>query len=213
MFTAYRWSLWNHLGSLAFGSIIVAFIWGIQLILGYFYEKARSVGQDTSCYKIAACFVACFERFIKYVNRNSYIEVALRNINFCSGVYKSVELFAANVLRFGALISVLEIFLFFGSILISSLCAVIGHFLVKIYYEQRKWEESGTIAPTIVFFLVSFLICELFNSVLETASDTMFHSFLYEESELGSGVGAVKYCPAKIKDIIDNSRDAYVPLA
>lgn len=213
IFTAFGWGFWYHLGSLALGSFIVAIIWSIQLILSYFYEKAKTTGQDSSVYKIALCFTTCFEKFLKYVNRNAYIEVALRDINFCSGVYKSVELFASNALRFTVLVGVLELFLFAGGIVMASLVTIAGNYMLMLYNRREGGSDIfWSMGPTATFFLVSFLICDLFNSVLETASDSMFHCYLYEENE-GAAYGGSRHAPQKVKDIMDQTRDNYQTLA
>lgn len=212
LFTAYGWGFWYHLGSLALGSFFVALLWLVQLILSYFYEKAKTTGQDSSFYKIALCFTTCFEKFLKYVNRNAYIEVALRDINFCAGVYKSVELFASNALRFTVLVGVLELFLFAGTMIIACGMTILGNYLLMVYNARNGGSEVfWTLGPSVAFFIEAFLIADLFNSVLETASDSMFHCYLWEESE-GAAFGGSRHAPQKVKDIMDQTRDTYQQL-
>lgn len=213
LFTAFRWGFIQHLGSLAFGSFLVAIIWSIQLVLSYFYEKAKTTGQDSSLYKLALCFATCFEKFLKYVNRNAYIEVALRDINFCSGVYKSVELFATNALRFTVLVGVLELFLFAGSVLVASLVTIAGNYLLLLYNRSQGISNTfWSVGPSIAFFITGLLVTGLFNSVMETATDSMFHCYLFEETD-GAVHGGVRHAPQKVKDIMDATRDKYQPLA
>ena len=57
-----------HLGSAAFGSAIIAVFSLIRIILTRIIPKASGL-------RICHCFVACFHRFLKFLNRNAYIEI------------------------------------------------------------------------------------------------------------------------------------------
>lgn len=212
MFTAYWWGFWYHLGSLAFGSFLTALVWGVQLLMSYFHDHAKKANETSCVYRAARCFVDCFERFLMYVNKNAYIEVALRNLNYCSSIYKCVELFSSNSIRFTVLLGIIDIFMFFAGVIISTIVTIIGYYLLALFNNNTPDPTFGSIGPTIVFFLVAFLVTTLFNSVLETASDCMFHCFLYEETEAASLGGSNRYSPQKIKDIMDNARGTYSQL-
>ena len=67
-------------------------------------KQAKKYGGDTaavSClFKCIHCCLGCFEKTLKYINRNAYIEVAIYGYNFCVGAYKAFTLLTANVLRY-----------------------------------------------------------------------------------------------------------------
>ena len=70
----------------------------------FFLKQAKKYGGDTaavSClFKCIHCCLGCFEKTLKYINRNAYIEVAIYGYNFCLGAYKAFTLLTANVLRY-----------------------------------------------------------------------------------------------------------------
>lgn len=71
-----------HLGSVAFGSFIIALIKFIRLIIKYLERKLKQQEGLGPIKHIAlfllrccSCCLACFERCMKYLNKNAYIEV------------------------------------------------------------------------------------------------------------------------------------------
>jgi len=71
--------MWLHLGSVAFGALIVAIVDAIRLTFDYMRLKMKEVtGAGTSstvgcCLKCCGCLIDCFERFIRFINRHAYI--------------------------------------------------------------------------------------------------------------------------------------------
>jgi len=66
----------NHLGTLAFGSFLLATVQLAQMIMKYVEEQAKKGGKNkVVIYMIKACqcCLMCFERIIKFINKNAYI--------------------------------------------------------------------------------------------------------------------------------------------
>lgn len=148
--TAIWWAYFYHLGTLAFGSFIIALLWFAQLVLNYMYQKLKEVGQDSIIFKCASCFIACFERFMRFFNKHAFIEVVLRNYSFCTAAAKCVEVLTTNFLRLAILSSLVELFLFLGTIVISVGVTIIGHYILKAYGEANNITYE-TIGPLIVY--------------------------------------------------------------
>lgn len=177
---AFCWSYTYHIGSIAFGSLILSIIWTIQLLLTYIYNKSKNISKDNFCFKCMICFTACFERLINYINRHSYIEIAIRNINFCSAVKKNISLFTGNFIRFGALAGLVGLFLVLGSILITVIVMIVGFYVLKGIGNLNN-EEYETIGPIIVIGFIAFFVTVFFNYVFSVSADAMLHCFMYEE--------------------------------
>jgi len=66
---------------MALGSFILAVIWIIRIALEYACEKLEKTTGDSAVIKCVLnccrCFMDCFHRFIKFLNDNAYIQVAL----------------------------------------------------------------------------------------------------------------------------------------
>lgn len=205
-FTAICWSFWYHVGTLAFGSLLIAILWAIQLILQYIYQKMKEIGMENTgaafLLKCAMCFVACFERTIKFINKHAYIEVALRNINFCAAAGKCLEVTTSNFLRFGVLSGLSGLFLFLGDLIISCTATFIMFFIIR-WYAVAKDLEIDTLAPHALIFFIVLFICIIFSGVFEISADTLLHCYIYDEED-GTVDGFIgSNAPHKLKETID----------
>ena len=68
-----------HLGTIAFGSLIIAIIKLIRLILEYIEMKLKGQTNKVVTYiiKCLQCCFWCLEKFMKFINKNAYIMVSL----------------------------------------------------------------------------------------------------------------------------------------
>ncbi|KAK1879162.1 Choline transporter-like protein 5-A [Dissostichus eleginoides] len=93
LFSSFSRALRYHTGSLAFGALIL------------------SVAQ--------LCCFWCLEKFIRYMNRNAYIMVAIYGKNFCTSAREAFFLLMRNVVRTAVLDRVTDFLLFLGKALIA----------------------------------------------------------------------------------------------
>ena len=192
---AFCWAYTYHLGTLAFGSCIIALIWFIQLILTYFYNKAKQIDKNNFCFKCLMCFVACFERFMRFVNKHAYMEVVIRNKNFCGAVWKTIGLLTGNFVRFGVLAGLVGLFLVMATIFITVIVTIIGYYIMQGLGEINN-DTYTTVGPLVVIGLIAFVISIFFNYIFSVSADTMMHCLIYEEEMLG---GVNGNCPEELK--------------
>ena len=152
--TAFGWAFWTHLGTVAFGSILLAIIWGVQIVLAYIHSKVKeNSGENSSLRWLVGCLqccALCFERLIKYISRHAYVETVLRSIGFCPASMKAFSVITSNFLRFGTLSGITELAMLFGNIFIATLVTIIGNYLL-----QYKAKYSNVIFETIAPLVVS----------------------------------------------------------
>lgn len=76
-----KWILIYHLGSIAFGSFIIAVVQFIRLIFEYYRKKIQAANKDNPVIKFLLCctsyLLACLERCVKFISKNAYIQIAL----------------------------------------------------------------------------------------------------------------------------------------
>ncbi|KAB7499015.1 Choline transporter-like protein 1, partial [Armadillidium nasatum] len=102
-----------HLGSVAFGALIIAIVQMIRLVLKYIEQKSSGMNEGLKwCLRCCQCCLWCFEKFLKFLNRNAYIQIALFGYSFCKGARNGFAIVAKNALRVGTLNFVGE-FVFF----------------------------------------------------------------------------------------------------
>lgn len=75
--TGIKWILIYHLGSIAFGSFIIAVVQFIRIIFEYYRQKIQAANKDNPVVKFMLCctsyLLACLERCIKFITKNAYI--------------------------------------------------------------------------------------------------------------------------------------------
>lgn len=82
----YHWPVWSsflrtiryHLGTIAFGSLIIAIVQMIRLTLLYLEKTMKRYSDNQFCkcmFKMLQYCLACAERFLKFISRNAYVMV------------------------------------------------------------------------------------------------------------------------------------------
>ncbi|CAM9698239.1 unnamed protein product [Ectocarpus sp. 4 AP-2014] len=93
-----------HIGTAAFGGLIVAIVEMIRAILTYIQKKAEKSGNKVVQY-IACCCVCCFwclENCLRFINKNAYVQTAIFSTNFCTSARNAFYLIARNIARVAA---------------------------------------------------------------------------------------------------------------
>lgn len=178
-----------HLGSIAFGSLLIALVRIIRFIILYIEKRVKKAAGSNSCTRglikfITCCCSCCFwclEKFLKFINRNAYIMVAIYGRNFCKSAFDALKLIASNPLRALVLDSVTTFILFLGSLLITVGMGVLGfYFFNKEFYVDPAWAKyfAPTLhyywLPLVIVIIGSLVISQTFLYVFEMAVDTVF---------------------------------------
>ncbi|RKP20297.1 DUF580-domain-containing protein [Rozella allomycis CSF55] len=206
VFGALKRTLRYHLGSLALGSLILAIIQTIQFILYQLEKKVKNSQNKFAKYVLRClqCLFFCLERFIRFLNKNAYIEIAVYGYSFCKAARVAFELLLRNAFRVAIIDKIGDFILFLGILLISGLSTIVGMFLLQTYSDIAEFY----VAPLIIIFILSFYIASLFTSVFEMAIDTIFLSFC-EDCERNDGSSKPFFMPESLKQFISkNSQEA-----
>lgn len=184
LFSSLRIILRYHLGSIAFGSLLIATLKYIRMIFEYITRKVDKFQENIVIKFLSSCFgclLWIFEKFLKFLNKNSYILIASRGYTFCKATRKTFGYILDNSLRFLVLVHLTEWILFCGIITIS-----VGN--TCLFYEYLQWtnEYEQLIlrwTPIIVILVSTYLITSLFFSVYDMAIKTLFICFLQDLDE------------------------------
>jgi len=167
-----------HVGSVLFGSFIVALVQFIRYLMKYFEKQAEAQKNRIMVYvlKCVQCCIWCFEKCIKFLNKNAYIQIALLGTSFCKSAKEAFFLIARNVLRFGAITALSGIVHGIGFICIMSSTAVAGYF-----YMREVHKDLSPFMPCVCFLFVSYVVAKLFMNVFGLAVDTSLQCFIAAE--------------------------------
>ncbi|XP_016373983.1 choline transporter-like protein 2 [Sinocyclocheilus rhinocerous] len=180
-----------HTGSLAFGSLILAIVQVIRVILEYLDQKLK--GAQNKCAKfLLSCLKCCFwclEKCIKFLNRNAYIMVAIYGKNFCTSAKDAFFLLMRNIVRVAVLDKVTDFLLFLGKLLVVGIVGICSFFFftgkIKIV-EDAAPSLNYYWVPILTVVFGAYLIAHGFFSVYAMCVDTLFLCFC-EDLERNDG--------------------------
>uniref|UniRef100_A0A2K5JPQ3 Choline transporter-like protein n=1 Tax=Colobus angolensis palliatus TaxID=336983 RepID=A0A2K5JPQ3_COLAP len=191
LFSAFGRALRYHTGSLAFGALILAIVQIIRVILEYLDQRLKAVeNKFAKC--LMTCLKCCFwclEKFIKFLNRNAYIMIAIYGTNFCTSARNAFFLLMRNIIRVAVLDKVTDFLFLLGKLLIVGSVGILAFF----FFTHRIRIVQDT-APPLNYYWVpiltvivgSYLIAHGFFSVYGMCVDTLFLCFC-EDLERNDG--------------------------
>ena len=173
MSKGFGWALWYNFGSLAFGSFILAVIWIIRLIFEYIDNQLKEAKEESaivSCVlSCTRCCLDCFHRFVKFLNENAYIQVALTGESFCSSAMAAFVLALKNAATFTITNGVGSLIFFLGKMTISITNTAIGYVLIT-NVESFKEDIDNPIPILAIIFLISLMMASVFMNLYDSTS-------------------------------------------
>ncbi|XP_053151517.1 choline transporter-like protein 4 isoform X2 [Hemicordylus capensis] len=192
-----------HLGSLAFGALILTIVQVIRMVLEYLDHKLKDAHNPVArcmlcCLK---CCFWCLEKFIKFLNRNAYIMIAIYGKNFCISAKNAFKLLMRNVVRVAVLDKITDLLMFFGKLLVVGGVGVLSFFLFSGKIPLKDLElQSHTLnyywLPILTVVVGAYFIAQGFFSVYTMCVDTLFLCFL-EDLERNDGSKEKPYYMSK----------------
>ncbi|XP_063305558.1 choline transporter-like protein 2 isoform X2 [Pelobates fuscus] len=207
IFSSLGRALRYHTGSLAFGSLILAIVQLIRIMLEYLDHKLK--GAENKCARFLLCCLKCcfwcLEKFIKFLNRNAYIMIAIYGTNFCTSARNAFFLLMRNIIRVAVLDKVTDFLLFLGKLLIVGCVGILAFF----FFTHRIRIVQDT-APTLNYYWVpiltvvigSYLIAHGFFSVYAMCVDTLFLCFCEDLERNDGSLERPYYMSPELREIL-----------
>ena len=178
--TGFWWSFRYHMGSLAFGSFLLACVWVIRIIFEYIGEKMIGATGNNGCTRCLVscirCCLDCFDRFIRYLNRNAFIYMALSGESFCSSALNAFILILKNAAKFAFVEGIADVFMFLAKFFIS--CATTG---VSWPIMKAVADVESVFFPLFMIFMLSYMIASTFIAVFDVSANTILQCYLLDK--------------------------------
>ncbi|XP_077339612.1 choline transporter-like protein 4 [Lithobates pipiens] len=207
---AFMRTLRYHTGSLAFGSLILTIVQMIRIILEYLDHKLK--GAQNPCTRFLMCCLKCcfwcLEKFIKFLNRNAYIMIAVYGKNFCVSAKNAFKLLMRNIVRVVVLDKVTDLLIFFGKLIVVGGVGVLAFF----FFSGRLPIPGDTFkSPTLNYYWIpiltvvvgSYIISQGFFSVYNMCVDTLFLCFLEDLERNDGSAEKPYYMPKSLMKILN----------
>uniref|UniRef100_A0A7S3RN90 Choline transporter-like protein n=1 Tax=Strombidinopsis acuminata TaxID=141414 RepID=A0A7S3RN90_9SPIT len=206
----FQWGFRYNLGSIAFGSLVIAFSAIIREIMEYIGEKLREATGENCCVRCMVncclCCVNCTDRFIRYLTENAYIYMALSGDGFCESALNSFLLMLKNSAKFSFVSSVSSTFMFLAKLSISFLTAYTCYGFMQLSSQMQEFEVNSPTMPLLLVFLFSYTVAAIFMSIFQVGANTILQCFLVDrdiadqKNELDS---MMSHVPAALKKFLD----------
>jgi hypothetical protein len=115
---AMRTTCMYHLGTAAFGSLIIAVIKTIRSVLAYIQKHAKASKNKVIEYLMCVlqCCMWCLEKCAKFLNKNAYIQTSIYGFSFCKSSRRAFFLILRNILRISVVNAVADFVLILGKV-------------------------------------------------------------------------------------------------
>ena len=180
-----------HLGSLAFGAVLLACFRLLYAMVTLFHGQAKKKDDEdanavtravTGC---CCCCLSCFEQILRYLNAGAYVMVAVNSDNYCQGADRALKLAAGEFVAIGALEGSTFLFQTLGNIAIPTAGGYLTWLMVTHLEQFNDVGSEDFIAQPKMIAVVGGLIClgvsVTFMSIFGTVSDAMLFAFMTDE--------------------------------
>eukprot|EP00051_Salpingoeca_urceolata_P006769 m.89580 g.89580 ORF g.89580 m.89580 type:complete len:652 (+) comp14976_c1_seq3:89-2044(+) len=175
-----RRSIWHvlryHLGTVAFGSLLIAIVKFLRAVLQYIERRLRRKGSTgrlvVLMLRCCSCCLWCFDKCLKFLNKNAYIEVAIYGYSFCVAAREAFKILTANVLRVLAINSLGTFCLF-----LSKIAVVAGSGLIAVLWLRGNPDLHYFGFVVLAICVFAWFIAGSFIGVYKMAIDTLVICF------------------------------------
>ena len=172
-----------HMGSLAFGALIITLIRILRAIVTYIEAKTRKAQNPmTKClFCCIQCCLKCFQCIFDRVSKEGFIFTSIYGTAYCYSSFQALKLLLHNIGRVTLVEGVSHYTELFGRMAISSLNTGFA-VLIMYYLPYYETNISSFLFPAVIIFVISWMIASFFMMVLQVAVDSIFLCFLIDET-------------------------------
>jgi len=175
-----RESIYYHTGTAAIGSLLIAVIRLIRAIVAKLQKKAQEmdnkVGQCILC--CCQCCLWCFEKFMRFLNKNAYIQTAIFGTSFCTSAKNAFFLILRNAKRVAGISYVVSVLIWISRLFIAFLTAGLSYIVMERKIDDQLHSLFG---PTLLVFIIAYYVADMFLDIFEMTSETILQCFIADE--------------------------------
>jgi len=200
----------HHLGTMAFGSLIISIVITLKFIAVYMITQVQNQSPENkliqilgNCLKVV---VNCVDRFIRFLGQLAYIETAIYGTHFCRSLLKAFVRLVKNVVRFAFVTLFSKLVLFLGKVGVVVVSVWLSMLAMELAPERpNNVSASIPLAPLALTALASGIIAFAIMGVYETAIDTIMVSFLEDEAE-NDAKGSISFASGELKQFMSGTK-------
>jgi len=173
-------SLWYHIGTAAFGSLIIAIVRIFRIMLAKLQKTAKDANNKFAEALLCACACClwCLDNFLRFINKTAFIQTAIFGTSFCRGAGQAFYLIARNAAKIGAITVVSEIVSIVGKLFITVATGIASYVAMEYYIVD---EVSSLAGPTVLVLILAYNVSDTFMDVFELGVSTILYCFIADD--------------------------------
>jgi hypothetical protein len=163
----------HHIGTLAFGSLLLAIVDMLRVIVEYVDKKKKDYEDaDPPClwtfvFCCLRCCLCCLDKCLRFFNKQAYIQTVINGKDLCTGACRAGIIMVRHLDLFAALLGVQGAVFWFGRLAISvGTTAICGLWISQL-------DVSSITLPCLVCLFIGYVISNTVMCVYELGIDTM----------------------------------------
>lgn len=192
----------TSLGSLALGSVLIAFVQFLNYLLEKSKQNANKAGAKPVVWALSCvqCCLGSIESLIKFITKFVFIWIGMYNESFFKAGKNVWATVKSNTFSAVLVDSIGNFVIFIGVLAGTALTALFAYMLL---------DTSDKHAPSFltvgIACVLGYSIFRLFGSLLSTGSDTVFVSYMHD-CDLNGGNAAQMHLSEELRDMLANRR-------
>ena len=215
VFKAYCITCRFHLGTVAFGSLIIAIVQTIRIVVGYIQKQMEQSG-ESKLKKMIMCMIQCclwcLEKCVKFISKNAYIYTSLTGSSFCFSAFKSFFLILNNLSGFGMTSMITTFLLLIGKVS----CVVSSIYFCYMYLTYDAVLAAAItseIMPMVATGLIAFFVANSFFVIVANVMDSVLLNYCVDLQRKGNKAADDKLGGAKLPSQTDQKEEEAEPEA
>jgi len=190
VFDSWKRTVRYHLGSIAFGGLLIALLQFARAVLKYVERQMKQQGQDSRMVKMAMCVMQsclwCLQKCVEVVTRNAFIIIAIKGTSFCSAAIQVIKTIATYPALMATVNTIGEIIMFLARAFVTCFCGLVAFGIVDNYPDFQEGgddELSGRFLVVLFTMIFAFFTAAGFFYVFDIAVDTILICFITDKAE------------------------------
>ena len=166
----FQFAYLNHIGSLAFGALIIGFIRFLRIVFVYVAQLAAKGNPDNKYIKIFVacgnCYLGCLEKVCDYINESAYAYMAVSGKGFCGSAWSAFLLRLKHLTKFAFANLIAKIFIFLGKMAITAVNCY-SLLMIMRYITKDTEEISSPLGPIVAVGIFTYFTASIFLSLFD----------------------------------------------
>ena len=200
-----------HLGTAAFGSLIVAIIQMLRLIFEKIQRELETASKGNRIVKGCGWYVRAvlwiIEKIIKFLNRQAYVQCAMYGTGFLTSAKNAFLLMIRNPIQMSITQSLSTAVLVLSKLAVSALTCLFTYGIAAktTFLNTDQKEISNPIFLAAIAFIIGFAVASLFCVIIQCAIDTVLQCFLIEMEMRTNDPTIPRFCTKSLNRFIEEN--------